>query len=58
MTSTSPPRQLSASEFFELPLSVRIEHVIARSASFFLRGREVDRTQALAELRKARARSS
>jgi hypothetical protein len=48
-------RRMRAEEFFELPLSVRISHVIARRVRFFRRGFEVDRQAALAEIRQRRA---
>jgi len=48
-------RTLSHGEFFALPLSDRIRHVIERSATFFKEGREVDRQAALARLRTLRA---
>jgi eukaryotic-like serine/threonine-protein kinase len=48
-------RRLPARAFFELPLSERIRHVIARSVVFLSRGVEVDRAQALAKMRERRA---
>jgi hypothetical protein len=44
-------RDLSVAEFFRLPLSLRIRCVIERTATFYARGREVDRHEALAALR-------
>ena len=46
---------LNASEFFGLPLSERIRHVIERTATFLKDGCEIDRQTALARLRAIRA---
>ena len=58
ISNGATPRRLSPAEFFELPLSERIQHVIARTASFYSAGREIDRVKALAEIRRARVRHS
>jgi serine/threonine protein kinase len=50
-------RRLSAAAFFDLPLSERIQHVIARTVMFFRDGIEVDRQDALARMRVRSARS-
>lgn len=47
--------ELTVDEFFELPLSHRIRHVIERTVAFKLRGVEVDQREALAALRRMRA---
>jgi hypothetical protein len=43
---------LSIAGFFELPLSLRISHVIERTIVFKRQGREVDQKAALAVLRR------
>jgi serine/threonine protein kinase len=48
-------RRLPARAFFDLPLSERIRHVIARTVVFLSRGVEVDRGEALAKMRERRA---
>lgn len=48
-------RTLSPGEFFALPLSDRVRHVIERTATFYKEGREVDRQAALSRLRTLRA---
>jgi hypothetical protein len=48
-------RELTVAQFFELPLSRRIQCVIERTVSFYARGREVDRHEALAAIRAQRA---
>jgi serine/threonine-protein kinase len=45
-------QRVTAQAFFSLPLSVRIRHVIARTAVFLKQGREVDRQEALARMRE------
>ena len=45
-------------EFFALPLSARIQHVIERTVAFQLRGAEVDQKEALAALRRMRANAA
>lgn len=50
-------RRLTPNEFFALPLSERIRHVIERTATFMKDGREVDRQTALSRLRVQRAAS-
>lgn len=57
LVAPAPARRLSSREFFELPLSVRIQHVIERTARFYAADREIDRVQALAEIRRLQARS-
>jgi hypothetical protein len=44
-------RALTAAEFFGLPLSARLRHVIAKTAIFFRDGAEVDSQAALAQRR-------
>jgi hypothetical protein len=48
-------KPISVSDFFAMPLSRRIRHVLERTVSFRLRGVEVDRKDALAALRKLQA---
>jgi serine/threonine protein kinase len=48
-------RRLPARTFFDLPLSERIRHVIARTVVFLNHGVEIDRAQALAKMRERRA---
>jgi hypothetical protein len=43
---------LSVAQFFDLPLSLRIRHVIERSIVFKRQGQEVDQKSALAVLRR------
>lgn len=50
--------ELTVDEFFALPLSHRIRHVIERTVSFKLRGIEVDQREALAALRRMRANAA
>jgi hypothetical protein len=50
-------KQISLDEFFALPLSLRIRHVIERTVAFQLNGTEVDQREALAALRRARVQS-
>jgi hypothetical protein len=47
-------RAIGVEEFFEIPLSRRIRHVLERTVRFSLHGVEVDRKDALASLRKSR----
>jgi eukaryotic-like serine/threonine-protein kinase len=47
--------RLPARAFFDLPLSDRIRHVIARTVVFLRQGVEVDRGEALAKMRERRA---
>jgi serine/threonine protein kinase len=49
-------RRLTAAGFFELPLSERIQQVIARTVTFIKGGVEVDRQDALARMRIRSAR--
>jgi serine/threonine-protein kinase len=49
-------RRLSAEAFFELPLSERIRQVIERTVRFLRSGVEVDRQEALAQMRMMRVR--
>lgn len=46
---------LTVDEFFALPLSQRIRHVIERTVTFKLGPTEVDHREALAALRRMRA---
>lgn len=46
---------ISSEEFFSLPLSRRIRHIIERTITFQLRGKTVDAKVVLAELRRRRA---
>jgi hypothetical protein len=46
---------VSMDEFFDLPLSDRIRHVIDRSVAFQLDGRSVDQKEALAAIRRLRS---
>jgi hypothetical protein len=48
--------EVTVDEFFALPLSKRIRHVIDRSVAFQRDGKEVDQKEALAHLRRMRAR--
>jgi hypothetical protein len=50
-------RRLSPSEFFALPLALRLRHVIARTAVFLRGGVEIDAQAALAHMRTLRAAS-
>ncbi|MGH7440493.1 MAG: hypothetical protein ACRENE_32795 [Polyangiaceae bacterium] len=45
---------IGVAEFFEIPLSRRIRHVLERTVRFSLRGVEIDRKDALASLRRTR----
>jgi hypothetical protein len=45
-------RNLSAEEFFALPLAERIKHVVQHHASFFAKGSPVDARAALAQIRR------
>jgi len=49
---------LTVDEFFALPLSSRIQHVIERTVAFQLRGTEVDQKEALAALRRMRVNAA
>ena len=48
-------RPISANDFFAIPLSRRIRHVLERTVSFRLKGVEVDRKDALAALRRLKS---
>jgi hypothetical protein len=50
-------KQITLDEFFALPLSRRIRHVIERTVACQLNGAEVDQREALAALRRARINS-
>jgi hypothetical protein len=52
------PTTITADEFFALPLSVRVRHVLSHTAEFLKRGQPVDQREALAELRRTRARAA
>jgi serine/threonine-protein kinase len=52
LTDGPRPRRVSAEEFFALPLSARIQHVISRTVTFLKDGVEVDRQEALARMRE------
>ena len=51
-------RPVGVAEFFDIPLSRRIRHVLERTVRFSLRGVEVDRKDALASLRRNRTQST
>ncbi len=48
-------REITIDEFFELPLSERVRHVLERNVAFWRDGVEIDKKEALAVLRKLRA---
>jgi hypothetical protein len=50
-------RTLTAAEFFLMPLSQRLRHVIAKTATFLRDGAEVDAQTALAQRRVDRIAS-
>jgi hypothetical protein len=50
-------RVLTAKEFFQLPLSQRLRHVIAKTATFMRDGEVVDAQTALAQRRADRIAS-
>lgn len=52
-----PERRIPPSEFFALPMGLRLRHVISRSALFFSHGEPVDAQQALAQVRALRLAS-
>ena len=56
LTGEDGEQRLSVDAFFELPLSERIRRVIERSVRFLRGGAEVDRQEALAQMRLMRAR--
>ncbi len=45
-------RQLSVSDFLQLPLSQRVGQVLRGTARFYRRGREIDPKKALAAVRR------
>jgi hypothetical protein len=47
-------QNLSAEEFFALPLAVRIQHVVQQRAMFYASGQLVDAKAALARIRRLR----
>lgn len=50
-------RELTLDDFFELPLNVRVRHLIERKVKFFKDGRELNAQRVLAELREANVAS-
>lgn len=44
-------RALTVDSFLQMPVHVRVRHVLQRSVEFFLDGQPIDRKQALASLR-------
>lgn len=57
VSDASGSRTLTAAEFFRLPLSQRLRHVIAKTATFVCDGAEVDPQIALAQRRVDRIAS-
>jgi hypothetical protein len=49
--------KMTVDEFFALPISVRVRHVIERTVTFRLRGTVVDQKEALAAMRRYRTGS-
>ncbi len=49
--------RMTVDEFFALPISVRVRHVIERTVTFRLRGTVVDQKEALSAMRRFRTGS-
>lgn len=50
-------REISLAEFLELPLNVRVRHLIERKVTFFKDGLELNAQRVLAKLREANVKA-
>lgn len=58
ITTDAGTRSVGVDEFLSLPLSERINHVLSKTARFYVNGEEIDGKEALAAVRARKAAES